>query len=88
MGAAGAFYLRAGLWNPSYAQGNIWTYGFGINLGGIVRLLYYTEKINTVNPVARYILKNIEISADYALERSDDEYIYENSDYFKISFSI
>jgi hypothetical protein len=88
VGAGGAFYMRAGLWSPSYTEENIWTYGFGLNLGGITRLLYSSGKINTINPVARYILKNIRISADYAVERSDDESIYEDSDYFKISISI
>jgi hypothetical protein len=88
IGAGGIFYMRAGFWSASTIDQKVWTYGFGFNLGGLANILYATGKIKTISPAARFILKNIRISADYAVERSDDESIYENSDYFKISFSI
>ncbi len=88
VGAGGTIYMRAGFWSANTIDEKIRTYGFGFNLGGLANILYATGKINTVNPVARYILKNISISADFAMERCNDESVYEDSDYFKICFSL
>ncbi|UCE66232.1 MAG: hypothetical protein JSU85_15540 [Candidatus Zixiibacteriota bacterium] len=88
IGAGGTFYMRAGFWNTEAFDGKIWTYGLGLNIGGLANILYATGKIRTVNPIAQYILKNISISADFAMERCDDESEYEDSDYFKICFSL
>ena len=88
IGAGGTLYIRAGFWSTDAFEGDIWTYGVGFNLGGLANILYAAGKIDTVNPLARFVLRNINISADFAMERSDDRSEYDNEEYFKISLSL